>query len=410
MTELFRDRIAPQSAVVLALLWGAAGTPGLQHSAVAVATPPQDCDRRLIEEVRIGSLDGAAEYSFSDINSIAVTQSGAIHVDDAHPPSIRRFSPDGRFVRWIGREGEGPGEFRSIAGLSVLPDGRLAAWDRRGRITVYGTDDEYDEVVRVELENPWGYPFVDRAFVTDSAGRFYLRIFASSPYGADPSEVAGIRYGYARLSPEGAVLDTVAPPWAGRREEAESIVIHTRAGDRRPFPQRTLDAVSPFGHLVAGHNSTYAFSILDPAGAIEVEREGFQLVEVKPGERAEWRARTAFAERRSGSSFAEVPDRKPAYRDLWVDADGRIWVHRYAEAAKRGEPVPELWLDDPDGNVPRITWAEPTLYDVFGPDGQLLHCVTMPDDAEVAASRGSLAWGILRGALDEEYVVRWRIE
>lgn len=392
----------------MVLLWGPPGT--IDVHAVSATAPPQECNHALVEEVRIGSLSGTAEYSFSDINSIAVAQSGAIYVDDAHPPSIRHFDPDGRFVRWIGKEGEGPGEFRSIAGISVLPDGRLAAWDRRGRITVYGTDGEYDEIVRVELENPWGYPFVNRAFVTDAAGRYYLRIYASSPYGADPLGVAGIRYGYARLSPEGSILDTVAAPRTERRETAESIVIHTRAGDCSPFPQATFDAVSPFGYLVAGHNATYTFSILDPSGTIELEREGFQPVEVEAGERAEWRARVAFADRRSGASFRDVPARKPAYRDLRVDADGRIWVHRYAEAVKRSEPIPELWLDDPDGNVPRITWAEPTLYDVFGPDGQLLHCVRVPDDAEVVTSRGSLAWGILRGVLDEEYVVRWRIE
>jgi len=410
LTTFFLERTASGSAAVLALLWGTAATINPQQSTIATTTPPQECSHELIEEIRIGSLGGTAEYSFSDINSIAVAQSGAIYVDDAHPPSIRRFSPDGQFVRWIGREGEGPGEFRSIAGLSVLPDGRLAAWDRRGRITVYGTDGEYDEIVRVALQNPWGFPFVDRAFLTDSAGRYYLRIFASSPDGTDPLGVAGIRHGYARLSPEGSILDTVAAPRAERAEAGESIVIHTRAGDRHPFHQETLDAVSPFGYLVAGVNATYAFSILDPAGTITVELDGFQPVEVNAGERAEWRARVAFAERRSRVSFRDVPARKPAYRNLWVDADGRIWVHRYSEAHKRSEPIPELWLDDPDGNVPRLTWAEPSLYDVFGPDGQLLRCVSVPDDAEVVASRGLLAWGILRGALDEEYVVRWRIE
>lgn len=402
-------RLASRSTALLSLLCGTAGNT-IPRSAIPTTTPPQECAHELIEEVRIGSLGGTAEYSFSDINSIAAAPSGAIYVDDAHPPSIRRFGLDGRFVRWIGREGEGPGEFRSIAGISVLPDGRLAAWDRRGRITVYGTDGGYDEIVRVELENPWGYPYVDRSFVTDAAGRYYLRVFASSPYGTDPIGVAGIRYGYARLSPEGSIVDTLAAPRAERRETAEPIVIHTRAGDRSPFHQEMLEAVSPLGYLVAGHNATYGFSILDPAGTITVERDGFQPVEVKPAERAEWRARVAFAERRSRMSFREVPARKPAYRDLWVDTDGRIWVHRYAEALKRSEPIPELWLEDPDGNVPRITWEEPTLYDVFGPDGTLQRCVRVPDDAEVVASRGSLVWGILRGALDEEYVVRWRIE
>ena len=188
------------------------------------------------------------------------------------------------------------------------------------------------------------------------------------------------------------------------------IAIHTRGGERSPFPERMLDALSPHGYLVAGLNRTYAFSILDPAGTIQVEPEGFRPVEVKPGERAEWRARVRHAERRSGSSLSEVPRWKPAYRDLWVDLDGRIWVHRYAEAVQRDDPIPELWPEYLEGTEPPITWEEPSLYDVFDAHGQQLRCVRVPSDSEVLASRGSFVWGISRGDLDEQYVIRWRLQ
>lgn len=373
-------------------------------------SPQQEC-AQLVELGRIGTLDGPPEYSFTEINSFAVTESGTVYVDDAHESTIREFGADGQFVRWIGREGEGPGEFRSIAGVSVLPDGRLAAWDRRNRrITVFGADGEYEEAVRIEGVNP-PYPFVDRAFLTDSAGRYYLRILAKPPsFSSDMREMAGVRHGYVRLSPNGAVLDTLVAPLAMPSGMAESIVIHTRAGDRSPFPERVLDAASPFGYLVAGNNGTYSFSILDPAGTIEVAQTGIQPVEVKAEERAEWRARVAFAERRSGRSFRDVPVRKPAYRDLWVDPHGRIWIHRYSEAVDIGEPIPELWLDYFEGEEPRITWAEPSLYDVYSADGKPLYCVQAPADAEVVTSRGLLVWGVERGALEEEYLISWRIE
>ena len=367
----------------------------------------QACESELIEEMRIGSLGGPAEYSFSDINSIAVSQSGAVYVEDTHPPTIREFDPDGRIVRSIGREGEGPGEFRSIAGVSVLPDGKVAFWDRGARrITVYRTDGEFDETLRIKGVNP-PYPFAERSFLTDVEGDYYLRIFVEPASSGRHS--AAMRYGYARISQDGTVLDTLAVPETPGTS-GQSIVIYTRAGDRNPFLEEALDALSPFGYLVAGFNGTYEFAILDPAGTIQVEREGFQPVEVKAGERAEWQARVAHAERRSGGSYAEVPRWKPAYRDLWVDSDGRIWVHRYAEAVQRDEPIPELWPEALEGTEPPITWEEPSFYDVFGADGRLLRCVRAPADSEVMESRGSLVWGISRGDLDEEYVVRWRIE
>ena len=403
-----RDLLLSRGMFVLALASGLTGVAvELGGSGGPEADALQACESELIEEMRIGSLGGPAEYSFSDINSIAVSRSGAAYVDDTHPPTIREFGPDGRFVRSIGREGEGPGEFRSIAGVSVLPDGRVAFWDRGARrITVYRPDGELDETLRIEGVNP-PYPLAERSFLTDVEGHYYLRIFVEPA--SSGRDMAAMRYGYARISPGGAVLDTLATPEAPGTS-GQSIVIYTRAGDRSPFPEEALDALSPFGYLVTGFNGTYAFSILDPADTIEVEREGFQPVEVKAGERAEWRARVAHAERRSGGSYAEVPRWKPAYRNLWVDSDGRIWVHRYAEAVRRDEPIAELWPEVLEGAEPPITWEEPTLYDVFGADGRLLRCVRVPADSEVMASRGSLVWGISRGDLDEEYVVRWRIE
>ena len=175
---------------------------------------------------------------------------------DADLVSIREFDSEGRFVREIGREGEGPGELRSIAGVSVLPDGRLAAWDRGNRrVTVYGIDGDYDHAIRVESVTP-PYPFVDRAFLTDFAGNYYLRILVRSPFsGPDPLAMTDVRYGYARVSPDGVVLDTLVAsdaPGASGAKTGQSIAIHTPAGDRSPFPVDMLDALSPLGYLVAG--------------------------------------------------------------------------------------------------------------------------------------------------------------
>ena len=90
----------------------------------------QACEAELAEEIRIGSLDGAAEYSFSDINSIAVSESGTVYVDDAHPSTIREFGADGRFARSIGREG---GDYA----LDARPSGWYGEWMEWGDETVY---------------------------------------------------------------------------------------------------------------------------------------------------------------------------------------------------------------------------------------------------------------------------------
>jgi len=183
-------------------------------------------------------------------------------------------------------------------------------------------------------------------------------------------------------------------------------MILTYSGYRKPFAVEVLTALSPLGYLVVGVNEDYAFSIEDPTLPVEVRRDGFQRLRVSRGERAQWRRRKEWSEARSGMSFRDVPDRKPAYRDLWVDADGRIWVHRYSEAVARDTEIPEVVVN---GDPPGITWWEPSVHDVYSPDGSLVFCVTLPDNAEIMASTGDLVWGVFRGPLGEEHVIRWRI-
>jgi hypothetical protein len=75
-------------------------------------------------------VDGPEHYTFTQVVDLAVGSEGSIYVADAHPPSVLQFDRRGRFVRRIGREGAGPGEYRSILGLSMLRGGDLALWDR----------------------------------------------------------------------------------------------------------------------------------------------------------------------------------------------------------------------------------------------------------------------------------------
>lgn len=53
--------------------------------------------------------------------ALAFAADDRLFVSDGGPPSIKVFDTAGRFVRRIGREGEGPGEFRSAAATVVGP-------------------------------------------------------------------------------------------------------------------------------------------------------------------------------------------------------------------------------------------------------------------------------------------------
>jgi len=85
----------------------------------------------------IGVKDGDAEYEFQAIADAERLADGSIVVADALAAELRVFDAAGRFVRAIGRSGEGPGEFRNLGAVWRYGDS-IATWDRSLlRITIF---------------------------------------------------------------------------------------------------------------------------------------------------------------------------------------------------------------------------------------------------------------------------------
>src|SRR5690606_23363068 len=96
----------------------------------------------LIEELRIGVLDGADEYMFGQVQEIAPDAKGGVYVFDGQVPALRYYDASGAYVRTLGGEGSGPGEYRDVAlGLAVRSDRRIVMRDpRNNRLNVYAED------------------------------------------------------------------------------------------------------------------------------------------------------------------------------------------------------------------------------------------------------------------------------
>ena len=79
------------------------------------------------EIVRIGdAAEGATENSFGDIRAVTFDPLGRIWVVEGQANEIRIFDEEGRHVRTIGGDGDGPGEFSYPMGITWDGEGR--AW------------------------------------------------------------------------------------------------------------------------------------------------------------------------------------------------------------------------------------------------------------------------------------------
>ncbi len=95
--------------------------------------------RLSIELVRtIGDVDTDDEnLAFNSPIDMAVDDAGSVYILDNGNQRIQVFGPDGRYVRTIGRKGQGPGEFSSPNSIDIDGEGRLYVLDdRQKRIQV----------------------------------------------------------------------------------------------------------------------------------------------------------------------------------------------------------------------------------------------------------------------------------
>ena len=102
----------------------------------------------LVEELRIGSVNGTCD-AFGQAFSVTVDDAGRIYMADFQANEIRVFDAQGECIRTFGREGEGPGEFRMLAGIAWQPPGLLWAMDAISyRLTAFDSAEAFGRPTR----------------------------------------------------------------------------------------------------------------------------------------------------------------------------------------------------------------------------------------------------------------------
>ena len=301
--------------------------------------------------VLIGEVDGAPEYLFGNVASVAAGPNGTIYVADQMGSTVRAYDLSGRFLGTVGSEGQGPGEFDFPNDITFDPTGRLYVRDL-SRITVFGpgTNEEVlDSLIRTVSMRGFNSPWSARA-KTD--GHLY--------YSPDYifRDFQRRRYFFQVFDSTGATGDTVYAPMVRNMDflgRGAVYPINERNGlmlsglNRAPFEATASWDITASGSVLTSSGDSYEIVEWGPTGdtvqLIRLEREPRKVPESESRDSAR-----KFQERldsvpgplervRGMSDVArsgKLPEVLPEILALHVDQTGNIWLRRWPPSGDAG--------------------------------------------------------------------------
>lgn len=96
----------------------------------------QRCDLTAARTLALGESDGPGAVQSDAIRLVSMTGHGYI-LHAAGGQAFALFDEQGKFIRAIGRRGQGPGEFTAIMGVSFADEGRVIALDYSGKWSTF---------------------------------------------------------------------------------------------------------------------------------------------------------------------------------------------------------------------------------------------------------------------------------
>lgn len=343
--------------------------------AASASTQARDTVRLRVEWEVVEGQHPTAD-SLGRLSGIALDSLGFVYVSDIAANRVWVFDRRGRSVAAVGREGDGPGEFRSPTGIAIGPDGALYVRDY-GRVTVFERDPAKRTLSKVarQFRGPL-YP----DWTSTRPFRFLDDVMLAYPHRGfiDRSERAAV---YAIYRTTGEQVDSVVVP--GFPEAPLTDALHRLPNGGRilrglshvPFAPLPSWDLTARGTLLLASGERYEITEVDRAGTVlRSYRRSALGSRIDAAERED--SLEALRERVQAVDvpWSEVYGVPPDVRALHLPTrypplmsvhatEGHLWVRRWVPA-RAGHSVFDVF--DWNGAfvrvvvLPRVILSEPT--------------------------------------------------
>lgn len=358
-------------------------------------------------DLRIGATDGAEPYLFHNVRGIGTLTNGEIVVLNSGTSEVRIFSAAGEFLRSFGREGDGPGEFRTPLLLGVANDEimvqdpeRIQFFDPQGNVIrsfqAFRSDRTY-----IEVSGHIGDGWVARRRIT------------SRPDEIVPGQYYADTISLQTIDSVGTRLSEIAR-YPARREVG---LPAGTPGTRKYYPLfegAHFAATSSDGRAFLTDRESYRVSVFDQQGrqirTITQEHTPRRITQVhldrylelaQPGGRDRPRS-DLIVNATDGRLAAPRPEVLPALGQILAAPDGSFWVERPDLSA---DPGAEEYIRTFGYGIPEPA----TTWDRFGASGQFVSQVRLPGGFRPQSVTSNSVIGVQIGEDDVQHVVRLRV-
>lgn len=366
--------------------------PALLLALTASGTSAQE-EVVLRDDLRIGSLEGPNALDL--FGTVAVDDAGRMWIAQPRQGMIRVFGPDGRRLFDVGRQGDGPGEFRGMGKL-YYRDGAVHAIDTRlRRVTSFDAD---GDVVGTRS-------LVAAAAATQGGGQYLFgdSILAVRDRTTDDGTVTGRFLTVLSAAGEGQRMLLELPAYTTSTHQIDFGGGAVLRGPRLPFSDYIPFAVGPDGNGIA---------VVDQAGAAAGERTSASVRVIRADGRVRSFTVPSARVRVTREQVAETIAPVLAEMTDLPNFPSRAESERILTAAVDEEyhpPVSQLLLGR-DGTVwvrRERTNASRDLWQVVHEDGSF--AVRIPAEVTVLAADRQHVWARVQDEFDVPYLVRYRL-
>lgn len=341
-------------------------------------------------DLMIGVVDGDRAYMFHSIADSHFLPDGRVAVADAGFLDVRLFRPDGSIQARMGRQGDGPGEFRAIGAMWLTPKGLIAVWDPTlRRITTFHPNGDLAGTTPVFGNDGTGTN-VEVYFGSFTNGDVAL---ASLDFGPRAAESTPDLWRVSRFGLDGR--------FRGRLGDVRGMWRF----NRNPIPFSPMPSGIVFRdslYIADGYEAEIAVR----SGGGRASRTIRLPVPALNASRAVWAALETSLQRRGKKLFLEylrerrVPrdSRLPQIADIRFDDRGQLWVKRYDPR------FDSIWLREQSTRpAPGGEWS------IMRADGSRVASVQLPPNVRPLEIGGGRLLGVAVDGDDVERIVVYRL-